>query len=547
MRLPKRLRLAFDHRLTAASVLDVACELQPDRPILRPERPLPYPGLTAAAITPTAAWGFVARSGEFLREAGMEIGDRVAIFKRNEIDYPLLSLAIMRAGGIAVPINGRMSQGALLRHLRVAEAKFVCGDCDSYVSTFGDRQPSVARWIFTDRAPDAARPAALVISEAIVELPGNEPPVVRPSDSPVMLAHTSGTTGTPKLVVCNSDSFAAGIRAHFRTEPPLPWTRVGIAGPFSHLVYQMGVSTLLLSRMNAWGLDDGDPEAALATIDREKLNLFVAFPHLYLRMYAAGFAAHNLRSMRVWIAVADASHEAHMSAFCKQGGRLGSLFVEPLGSSEIGGPALRRFWTRASRPRCRRRIGRPMLGGPRVKVVDETGNRVAAGKSGRLVVKGPTVFSGYWGQGSRSEAAPGGWWATGDTVARDRWGRYRHLDRESDIVHTQAGPFYTLPAEDVLHMAPGVNEVVIFGVPAANGYEQPVALVWVDAKTGLTEDELRQWANARLGMKLGLTALTVVSPGMVPRGLTGKVLKAELRKAWSEGLAGSGREVLRAR
>ena len=538
-----RTRFLLDRRITPATLLDWICESHPDSATLSPVRPLPYPGLAEGPFSPAAILSFAARTGEVLRMAGMGRGDRVAIFKRNDVDYVFLALAVIRAGGVAVPVNPGMSVETLDAYLRHVGARILCCDRRLFGATIGERSrlPTIRHWVFTDEAGDSGA-ASTALCQAIGELPGELPPASLSGGSEALLAHTSGTTGVPKAVVCTASSLLSGIRVHFRTEPPLPWRRAGIAGPFSHLVYQIGVTTALISNLPTWTLDGRDPGAALAAIERERINLFVAFPELYLRMYAHGLGASDLDSMRVWISVADASQEAHMAALCRQGAILrlagrtlfGSVFIETLGSSEIGGPALRRVWTSRSRVRCRRRVGRRMLGGPRVKVAGEDGDAAPPGQAGALMVRGSTLFAGYWtGEGRLDDARTDGWWATGDIVRRNRLGRVQHLDRAADVIQTSAGPFYSLPAEDVLHTYPGVGEAVVFGTIASGRYEEPVGLVWPVADASLDEAELLRWVNQRIDGPIGLAAVRCVSFDQIPRGLTGKVLKRRLREGHS--------------
>jgi long-chain acyl-CoA synthetase len=539
-----RLRFLLNRRITPATVLDWACESHPDSAILEAENPLPYPLFPGSAVSTREVLSFATRAGEVLAQAGMRRHSRVAIFKRNEIDYVFLSLAVIRAGGIAVPVNPGMPVESLGRYLQYTGTTIVCCDQSSFAERIGnpERLPMIDHWVFTDAAPSNVR-AAAVLKEAVTEVTGDAQPVSLSGDSHVVLAHTSGTTGTPKAVICTAGSFVEGIRTHYRTEPLLPWKRVGLAGPFSHLVNQIGLTTLLLSNMPTWALDGSDARSTLDAIERERINLFVAFPDLYLRMYAHGLDAHDLSSVRIWISVADTSQEAHMRAFCAHGSLLrifgrslfGAAFVEPLGSSEIGGPALRRIWFAGSKVRCRRRIGRRMLGGPRVKVADDSGRPVEPGRTGRLMVKGPTLFAGYWNAHDRMHGTTvDGWWATGDIVYRDRARRFYHMDRESDVVHTEDGAFYTLPAEDVLHTYPGVYEAVVFGVPNGDTHQRPVGLIWADDSCQIDERDVLRWANERISGPVPLSAVWRAPYEDIPRGLTGKVLKRALRDHYSE-------------
>jgi long-chain acyl-CoA synthetase len=534
-----RLRFLLDRSITPATVLDWACESHPDSEIVMLGAPLSYPHLPTGPLSVAKILSFVVQVGEVLRQVGMRRHSRVAIFKKNEVDYVFLALAVMRAGGIAVPINPGMPVEVLSRYLNYTECTIACTDRATFEEKIKRPEilPMIDRWLVADAAPADLKPAA-ILAQAIQEVPADAPPVSLSSDSNVLLAHTSGTTGTPKSVICTAASFIEGIRAHYRTEPWLPWRNVGLCGPFSHLVHQIGLTTLLLSNMPTWAIDGSDARTVLETIQRQRLNLFVAFPDLYLRMYALGLSAFDLSSVRIWVSVADSSQEAHMRAFCKAGSTLqvfgrslgDAAFVEPLGSSEIGGPALRRVWLGPSRIRCKRRVGRRMLGGPKTKVADERGRSLGPGRTGRLMVKGPTLFSGYWNADARSQdATVNGWFSTGDIVYRDRARRFYHLDRESDVVNTRLGPFYTLPAEDVLHTYPGVYEAVVFGVRDGDDKQLPVGAVWMDDSLPIDEHMLLRWANERITGPVALLQLWKVSYDEIPRGLTGKVLKRVLR------------------
>src|SRR4051812_17434631 len=240
------------------------------------------------------------------------------------------------------------------------------------------------------------------------EQPG---PAPRRPDDPIIVAHTSGTTGFPKGVVATARSVVSAVKGHYVDEPLTTRNRTGIAGHFSHLVYQPGLYASLLSNMPVWTMSPHDAPAVLRTIERERINIFFAFPDVFLRMYLEGLDGYDLDSMRIWVATADASHEVHMRAFCGKGGYahlfgrplLGSLFIEALGSSEVGSGALRRIRTRFAPGRSDRLLGRPSIGGPRVRVADASGGTCAAGLPGRLLVRGPTVSRAYWGD---REAAP---------------------------------------------------------------------------------------------------------------------------------------------
>lgn len=237
-------------------------------------------------------------------------------------------------------------------------------------------------------------------------------------------------------------------------------------------------------------------------------------------------------------------HEVHIrqlvaqGAFLRLGGRrvIGSLFCELLGTSEVGMVALMKV-SRMSTTRYGRCVGKRTPVSPRVKVADEIGRECPAGVVGQLMVKGPTVFKGYWNQHDRLHGVVrDGWWATGDMAVRTADGHIRQLDREVDVVHTEQGPVYGLLVEEEALKLPGVVEaVVVGGVPGRRGGDVDAdrAVLVLQAEDGWTLDERRTLEAIRRSGEQGARIADVAVVGSdsdIPRGLTGKVLKRVLRE-----------------
>lgn len=542
-RLFNRIRVLLDRHLTAANAVDLAAAAHPDSPLFHLDQALPYRRLAGRDITPKQLLAFVNRVGNVLREAGMNRYDRVAIYKTNAPDYFFLALAIIKAGGIAVPINPGMGQAQLCFYLTYCGAKMLLTDAEVFSARLRDTTayPMVDTWVFPDAPPAFAAPC-VELNQALEHASEELEPVSLAADSEILIVHTSGTTGSPKGVVCTSGSIIRGLKGHYKGEPISSRTRTAVAGHFNHLVYFVGLFSSLLGNLPVWTLGTHDPRHVLELLDREKINIFFAFPDVYLRMYELGLDDYALSSVRIWIATADTSHEAHMRAFCRKGaflrlfGRplMRSIFIEALGSSEVGFAALMRCFFPFSKPRLMRKVGRRTVAGPQVRITDEEGRKLPRGRIGRLTVKGPTLFKGYWNAYEMLHGVRhNGWWWTGDVAYQDRLGRFYHLDRAADVIYTGNGPVYTLLTEETLLAYPGVSEAVVFGVPDASG--SPVPLAVINQRPGRIVDAetCRAWANQRLRLPTAISAIIIVDPEDIPRGLTGKVLKRIMRERYA--------------
>jgi long-chain acyl-CoA synthetase len=541
-RMFNRIRVVFDRDVTAANAIDRAVAAHPDSPLFHLDAPLPYKSLSGPVIRPRQLLSFVNRVGNVLCDCGMKRYDRVAIYKTNGPDYFFLALAIIKAGGIAVPINAGMQSEQLRRYLDYCGASILVTDSDVFNERLHNPAcfPGVKTWIFPN-APAEFATSYVDLNQSIEIASETLEPVRLDADSEILIVHTSGTTGPPKGVVCTSGSIVSGLKGHYKGEPIRARNRTAVAGHFNHLVYFVGFFSSLLGNLPVWTISRLDAVHVLELIDCERINIFFAFPDLYLRIYDLGLDNYSLSSVRIWIATADTSHEAHMKAFCQKGaflrlfGRpvIRSIFIEALGSSEVGFAALMRPFFSFTKPRLKRMVGRGTIAGPKVRITDDEGRTLAPGKTGRLAVKGPTLFKGYWNSNEMLHGVVhDGWWWTGDVAYRDRLGRFYHLDRFNDVVQTKHGPVYTLLVEEALLTYPGVIEAVVFGVPTSEGDQVPLGVITIRRGHSVDPESCRRWINDRLQLPAPLSDIVVVKLSEIPRGLTGKVLKRVMRESY---------------
>ena len=545
--LARQLGVILDKRLTVATALDRVCDTHPDQFAFNLDQELPYRELSGPRITCRQLRSFANRVSNILLDAGLKRYDRVAVCKTNGPDYFFLALAIIRAGGISVPINSGMDLESLQYYLNYTGAKFLITDAALFASKIKDpaRLPMVERWIFPDAPADFAAPHCDL--NALLETVSEDfAPVKLSRDSDVIIAHTSGTTGYPKGVIATSGTLLRSARCQYTLGPVTGKNRTAIAAPFNHLVTHTGMLSAMLAGLNVWPVARTEPHAVMELIERERITIFFAFPDVYSRMYLEGLDDYDFSSMRTWVGTADTSHSIHKKAFTQKGAFLRlfgktvlrSIFVDAFGSSEICFAALTRISFSFSKPRLDRLLGTTNPAGPRVRIADEDGRTVPRGRIGRVMVKGPTLFKSYWNSHDRLHGTMyDGWWWTGDIGYRDRLGRFYHLDRATDVIQTTQGPVYSLLAEEVLMNHPEVSEVSVFGVPSADGKQAAIAVV--NARTGCAPNplSLRLWTNERLKLSAAITEVFVVQPDEVPRGLTGKVLKRVLRTQYATQVA----------
>jgi long-chain acyl-CoA synthetase len=546
--LPTRLRFMLDDQLSVAEILDKAADARPDIMAFHLDERLDNYGIAGSEIDVSSLRDLINRLSNLLGSLGIAKYDRVAIWKRNSLDYFLLSYAAMRLGAVAVPINGGMAVSGLTQFLALTGAKLLCTDHVSFASLGILKRdvlpPCVRCVLLTDDGIDAASdlPATGLSVSILPRQLGTMPTAftapAMAADQDVLICHTSGTTGFPKGVLHGSRSLALAARGQIRIQPVSRRNIALSAGWMNHHIMISGCLAALVAGLALIPAVDLRPAALLRRIATDRVNIFFAFPDVYLGMIREGLDRYDLDSIRLWMSGGDAMHEAHIrqfvanGAFLRIGGRriVGSFFCELLGTSEVGIVALMKLSHRHT-SRYGRCVGQRTAVSPDVKVADQDGNTVAQGVVGRLMVKGPTLFKGYWNDHAKSHGVViDGWWWTGDLAFRDRRGRFYQVDREVDCVETSAGPVYGLLVEEEALKHPDVHEAVLFGAAGRDGFDVPMLLVQPIGGRAPEPGDIKRFVESRIKIPVPIEQVIVVANDEdIPRGVTGKVLKRMLR------------------
>ena len=493
---------------------------------------------------------------------GVKRGDRVAIFKENHFDIHLLHLSVVRAGGIACTINGKFAANDLEPYLKNLGATVLISDAVTLgrVQRAGGTYGAVRTIVVAEKKSDVAQAelrdlltaiapnmAVIWIEEALRSVGQGSSPVPRGKDEPLYLVHSSGTTGFPKAVILKNRAQSHAVRGW------LCYVHVSrsrdkgyMAVPNNHQAVILTFHGLLLLGVpvhwtGAYDREGFDAERVVRELAAGRFTGFFGFPVTYTQLAGVDLGAHDLSRMRVWASTADASHEAIQRRLVAVGGAFrdlglpmtGSVYLDAQGSSEVGTPSVLRYITRFTK-HFERRVGRPGSTpfGPKVRVVGDNGRVVERGEAGRLNVKGKTVFAGYWNDHSLTfSAICDEWFFTGDIARQGRDGHLVQLDREVDVIHTTAGPVYSLLIEEKIHKHGAVFDTCVYGARQSDGSQLPVAAIALrhTSELQLTPAELKDELNANLTAKEQLHRIEIMDWSEFPMGITGKTLKRVFR------------------
>jgi malonyl-CoA/methylmalonyl-CoA synthetase len=413
------------------------------------------------------------RMAAVLAARGLRAGDRLAFQLTNRVEVIDLLLAGLRLGVALVPIN------ALYREREVGH---IVGDVEprAVVTTperAGAVPPSAPVW---DVAEIAARAA-----EAR-EGPESTAPV-RP-DTPALVVYTSGTTGRAKGAVLTHGNLAANTRALIEAWRITAADRYLAVLPLFHVHGLVnGVGCWLASGCRMRLLERFRHEKAAAAFDEFRPTLFFGVPTVYVRLLElpADDARRIGALVRLFVSGSAPLPSRVFEAFKE---RFGHSILERYGMSETL-MTLSNPYEGERRPGT---VGRP-LPGVEARIVDGEGRDVAAGETGELLVRGPTLCAGYWRRPEETATAfTDGWFHTADLAERSADGYFTLRGRRSDLVITGGFNVYPREIEDVLLDQPGVREAAVVGAPDERRGEVPVAFFAGEADPSALEAACRR-------------------------------------------------------
>lgn len=458
-----------------------------------------YAGLEERADA--AARGLVAR--------GLRPGDVVAVLSENLADVVVLLFACAKAGLLLAPLNWRLTAAELVPYLTdIAPALLVASDPKLEVA-------------IELGAPGSAAPLAL--REALDGEGASAPlPAVDPHDG-VMLVATSGSTGRPKAAVLTHRNFLATNRAIDGVAPIrrgdvvlqfLPQFHVGGWNVQPMQALLNGASLLVEP-----GFDAG---RILEAVESKQVTTMACVPTSLLMLAEhPRFASTDLSSLQSIVIGGAAASQPAIEAWSARGVALHQGY----GLTEAG-PNVLCLPSRCAEGRAGA-VGWPY---PSVEVAlqDERGELVDGEGEGELLVKGPSVFRGYWKDDAATAAAfQGGWLRTGDVASRDADGCFRIVGRRKDMYVSGGENVYPAEVERVLVGLAGVSDAAVVGVADARWGEAGVAFVEVKPGATVTVDAVLAHCRSQLaGYKIPAQVVVVDA---LPRTSLGKADKVALR------------------
>ncbi len=409
-----------------------------------------------------------------IKACGIKPLDRVAMLCNDSIDYIIISLAILSAKAVVVPVSPSLSwdeADAVLKRIEVnflifEKSAYSGKDAGLFYSGFkNDKEFFIHTRIVKDNVSDDYH-----------------------SINPAFIRFSSGTTGESKGVVLSHESIIERTDA---ADKALCMTFEDIVIWVLSMSYHFVVTILLFLRRASTIVLCGSlfPESFFDSIKIFKPTFIYASPfHYHVLANSDDLSSDLLSTVRIAISTAMKLPQSTASEFYD---RFGFELCEAYGIIEVGLP-----FVNLSGIKAKRGSAGKVLPDYDIKIENPDGNR-----TGELFIKGKGLFDAYFSPWkNRKEVLLNGWFKTGDLGSIDNDGFLNISGRDKNVINFTGMKIFPEEVESVLNRHPAVKESFVYGVSHPRYGELPCAdIVFKDeVNSDFDTNEIRRFCYSML-------------------------------------------------
>ncbi len=475
-----------------------------------------------------------ARAGSFansLFKLGLERGDRVAIYAKNSNQWVEALFGLAQVGLVAVTVNYRLTANEVAFIVENSGAKaIICDDSTEQNSLEVNEKVQCLEHIINSEFFEK-----LVSGQTKTK---NQRPKTK-ADDPAMLLYTSGTTGFPKGAIYSHYSLLVGMLVHVHAIASRQTHRVMLPSPLYSAAGIAGIYCAVYTGAQI-SLINYETETACQTIERDRITFTNLVPTTIQMLLASEISRkYDLSSLEVLLyggsPIPEPVLREAMQRFPKCGFRQTFATTETGCAGTVLEPSEHRLaLENTEKKHLLQSCGRPQTNVD-VRIVDEDWNALSVNEVGEIAIRTEANMIGYWNNPQATEKAlRDGWLRTGDMARIDADGYLYLVDRKNDMIVSGALNVYPSEVERVLQEHESIFEVAVIGVESEKWGEEVKAVVVLKEGSLVSEREIIDFCDGKLaGFK---KPKTVEFIDKLPRNLTGKILKKDLRekyKRWS--------------
>lgn len=455
--------------------------------------------------------------------AGIKQGDRVTIYGPNCWEWEIAYHAVAKLGAVLNPINVMLTPG---------EVAFVVGDCGaSALIASHDKGTAVLEAtgdipldnviLFGGDAPKGTHG----FEDLLAKGADSFDPVLVPTESLSTIGYTSGTTGHPKGAMQSHQAVILNLGLTANMHVKTAADTVVTALPCPHVYGNIVVNGAFLTGMTVVLLARFEEKETLDAIQKYKATMFEGVPTMYMYLLnSPELAKHDVSSLTRCTVGGQTMPTAKMEEVEE---KFGCPLLELWGMTELAGAATTNPFYGENRHGS---IGLPYPGTfARIADVEDANKDLGADEVGELMIKGPLVMLGYYGNDKATKATiePDGWMHTGDVAKMDDDGYVYIVDRRKDMILTGGFNIYPAELERVIAAHPDVALVAVGGQPDEAKGE--IAKAYIVLREGTKGDVDSIIAHCREHMAAYKVPKRVQFVDDLPKTSTGKVMRRELK------------------
>ena len=461
--------------------------------------------------------GRIRRLAAGLVREGVKPGDRVAILSQNSLEMIDLIGAVAMLGAILLPVNFRLNAEEIGFVLADGAPVLVIAGPEYHETIAGlaSTLPSVRKFFAIGTAAAPFSPFA--------ELAGAEASLPETNPDPnggFVIIHTAAVGGRPRGALLSQSNLltaqsslveAWGLTEHDVNLGMLPLFHVAGLG-LMLTVQQAGGSSIIAAKF--------DPLQAVRDVATEKVTVMSEFAPMLAGLMDQA-KGNELASLRAVTGLDTPATIERFEAMCPH-----AMFWATFGQSETSGLATLSPYR--DRPKS---AGRPLFWRT-IAVVDSADKPKPAGQTGEIVVRGPTVFKGYWNnEADTAFTFRNGWHHTGDMGYFDTDGYLWYAGRapEKELIKTGGENVYPAEVENAIRQHPDIIDVVVIGVPDPQWSEAIKAVCTQRAGTTVTPDEIIEFVAGQIARYKKPKHVVLVA--QLPKNDKGEIDRAAVKAA----------------
>ena len=450
-----------------------------------------------------------------LAEAGVKVGDGVALFARNHLGFVRAQIALDKLGANVLLLNTGFAARQLEEVCAREGSQLILYD-EEFRDIVEAGAVSKLTRIVTLSESVAAEPTLEQLAEDY-----DDSELDAPAEPGRVTILTSGTTGTPKgaqrtLKRQGIDTLIGMFgRMPFRTG-----TRNLIVAPTFHswgglhlmIAAQLGCTVCLRRRF--------DPEGTLAAIEQMRVQLLAVVPVMMQRILDLGpevIGRYDTSSLEA-VCVSGSALPGELAIHWMD--TFGDNVYNLYGSTEVGQASIAMPDEMRAAPGT---AGRPPRG-VSIRILDDEGHELPAGATGRIFVGNEVQFDGYTGGGNKEIID--GLMSSGDVGHFDAQGRLFVDGRDDDMIISGGENVFPLEVEDLLAEHDQIVEAAVVGVTDEEFGQRLKAFVVLREGSRTDEASLKNFVKTNLARYK--VPREIVFLDTLPRNPTGKVLKRVL-------------------